>query len=943
MLELRNITKVYKTKSEDVVALNKVNLSFDEKGMVFVIGKSGSGKTTLLNVVGGLDSYDDGDLIIKGKSFAQFKQRDFDNYRNTFIGFVFQEYNLLDDMTVEKNISLAMELQGQRKRDVSTINKILKQVDLEGVNDRLPSELSGGQKQRVAIARALIKKPQIILTDEPTGALDTNSGIQVMNLLRELSKDRLVIIVSHNMDLAKSYADRIIEMKDGSVERDYTLLRDEDSKKLHIKELDDKVILKRGAKLSDKDVKLLQGAIEQSKDIQIVDEDNFYIETETKAEAKEYKAGDAKFIKGRLGIGNTIKMGLSNFKIKPLRLIVTVLLCAIAFSAFGVFDAMTINDDSRMVSNTLKNSNVPSLVLTTTYLEENGDEYKFSLSQALIDELNENTGMNFKGIYNISAVRPTEVGNISSISKYYLTGKLSGVVEIADEADFNKLGLKVETGRLPDSYDEIAIPDYYAMCIINYGYQGGGLAINESNFKDYKPADLVREDNPLVLTFNKISYKIVGIVDVGAIDPKYDSLLADYTNAPDSLKTEYENFIGNSFNLYGFVKDGFVENYYLTNRILIQYKNPTYNYDFDIEAIDMDVQYFYNYNELIKMSDTVMFIDPSKTTLEGNEILVNLQLFEGVLKTEIDSFTGIATRHKYRDDLDNFKIYLDRMKSAKSTDAEKFAAARDAISLMCGPSYKSTLKKLQSKTKVSMKDTTRYNVEGTDLLSVELGNNSYQIVGFYTGLAASTDPNTLILTESGMTNLGINVKQGVYSSVIAPSTRSNSQIRKVVSLVTKKNGLKYSCSNNIITILTLNRDTLQEVSRLFLIASAVFAVFSIAMMANYISTTINNRHTQIGILRALGTTGLGVLLMFLVESLFIALINVAISNTITYFACNALNKYFQNVININIPLSSYTARQFGVIGGVSVLVAFLSSVAPIWNLSRKKPIETIRK
>ena len=214
MLELQNVTKIYRTKGKDVVALNGVNLCFEEKGMVFITGKSGSGKTTMLNVIGGLDNFDSGKLIVKGKSFDTFKQKDFDSYRNSFIGFVFQEYNLLDEMTVEKNISLAMELQGQRKRDVKSINALLKRVDLEGLNNRRPAELSGGQKQRVAIARALVKKPQVILTDEPTGALDTQSGIQVMDLLKELSRERLVIIVSHNLELANDYADRIIQMTD---------------------------------------------------------------------------------------------------------------------------------------------------------------------------------------------------------------------------------------------------------------------------------------------------------------------------------------------------------------------------------------------------------------------------------------------------------------------------------------------------------------------------------------------------------------------------------------------------------------------------------------------------------------------------------------------------------------------------------------------------------
>lgn len=942
MLELKNLTKVYKTKNENVFALNKVNLSFGETGMVFVIGKSGSGKTTLLNIIGGLDSFDDGDLVIKGKSFAQFNQQDFDNYRNTFIGFVFQEYNLLDEMSVEKNISLAMELQGSKKRNVEKINEILRQVDLEELNDRLPSELSGGQKQRVAIARALVKEPKIILTDEPTGALDTNSGIQVMNLLKELSRDRLVIIVSHNIELARAYADRIIEMKDGAVERDYTLTRDSKSKELNIKEFNKKVIIKRGAKLSDKDLTLLKSAVGQSKDVQIVDDSNFYDETETeKIESKQYDASDAKFIKGHLGFGNTLKLGLSNLKIKPLRLVVTILLCAIAFSVFGLFDAMTIYDEARLTANTLKNSNVPNIVLTASMLEQNGDEYKMNINQALIDGLSSEMGLKFKGVYSISSTKPDETKSIANISKYYATTKMTGVVEIANVDELSDLGMKLQAGSLPAAYDEIAITSYYAMCLINYGYSNGSFVINAENCRDYKPADLI-QDEPLTLTLSKVKYKIVGIIDIGGIDSKYDCILQDYANAVGTLKVDFENYVNNSFNLYGFVKDGFVENKYSESKTLMQYKNPSYNYSFGFTANDN--QFFFNYDELSKLGNCAMFIDKAKTALTGNEVLVNVQLFEELYSKQIEQCRLRATNSGYTDDLEILNLYLPMLKTTKTSAEEKFAAARQILELLCNSTYKNKPSTFMLSTSVVKRDTTRYESDGSgELAKVELENGNYQIVGFYSGLAQSVNVNALVLTQSGISNLGISLQQGAYSSVIAPSTKSTALINKLVSLVKRNEGLKFTSSNNVIAIITLNQEALQDISALFLAASAVFAVFAIAMMANYISASINNRHTQIGILRALGTSGPDVLLMFFAESLIIAFINIALSNVITAVCCIFLNSFFANVINISIPLASYTLRQFFIIFGLSLAVAFVASFVPILKLSRKKPIETIRK
>lgn len=212
MLETRELCKIYKPKKGvPVTALNKISLKFPEKGMVFLLGKSGSGKSTLLNLLGGLDKYDDGEIIIKGVSSKDFKQEYFDSYRNTYVGFIFQEYNILDEFTVGANIALALQLQGKKAAD-EEINNILKQVDLDGYGNRKPNELSGGQKQRVAIARALVKNPEIIMADEPTGALDSNTGRQVFDTLKKLSKDKLVIIVSHDREFSELYADRIIEL-----------------------------------------------------------------------------------------------------------------------------------------------------------------------------------------------------------------------------------------------------------------------------------------------------------------------------------------------------------------------------------------------------------------------------------------------------------------------------------------------------------------------------------------------------------------------------------------------------------------------------------------------------------------------------------------------------------------------------------------------------------
>ena len=218
MLELKKITKTYLSGTNSVSALKGIDLKFRETEFVSILGPSGCGKTTLLNIIGGLDKYTTGDLIINGKSTKDFKDRDWDTYRNHSIGFVFQNYNLIPHQTVLANVELALTLAGinkkeRRKRAIEA----LKNVGLEDQINKKPNQMSGGQMQRVAIARALVGNPDILLADEPTGALDTKTSIQIMELLKEIAKTKLVIMVTHNPDLAEKYSTRIIKLLDGQV------------------------------------------------------------------------------------------------------------------------------------------------------------------------------------------------------------------------------------------------------------------------------------------------------------------------------------------------------------------------------------------------------------------------------------------------------------------------------------------------------------------------------------------------------------------------------------------------------------------------------------------------------------------------------------------------------------------------------------------------------
>ena len=295
MIEFKNVSKIYKAKKGvETKALNNINLKIGNKGMVFIVGKSGSGKSTMLNLLGGLDTVTTGKLLINGKNISKFKNKEYDSYRNTYIGFIFQEFNILEEYNVYENIELALRLQN-KKPTKEEIDSLLKKLDIENLGQRKINELSGGQKQKVAIARALIKNPKIILADEPTGNLDQTSSKQIFNLLKEISKEKLVIVVSHDMESANTYADRIIEISDGNITNDTKP------------------------------------------------------ETEVTEEKLELK-------KSKLPFSYSIKMALKSLKVKPFKLFMTCILTAMALIFMGFTINCLIFDKEVFLTNTMKDN-----------------------------------------------------------------------------------------------------------------------------------------------------------------------------------------------------------------------------------------------------------------------------------------------------------------------------------------------------------------------------------------------------------------------------------------------------------------------------------------------------------------------------------------------------------------------------------------------------------
>lgn len=571
MLEVRNLVKVYKPKRGVAVkALDNVSIKFPNSGMVFLLGKSGSGKSTLLNVLGGLDRCDSGEIIIKGVSSRSFRQRHFDSYRNTYVGFVFQEYNLLEEFNVGANIALAIQLQGRKPQD-DEINSILRRVDMEGCAYRRTNELSGGQRQRVAIARALVKNPEIIMADEPTGALDSATGRQVLQMLKELSQTRLVIVVSHDREFASQYADRIIELSDGRVIRDDELAADDAVQASEAKGLafcDNCVEIPAGYHLTPEDREKINSYIDA-----LSGQNTRLIIRSAKAEGRFAPTDTSRIgtdsgepfrlIRSHLPMNVAFRLGASSLKYKKIRLVITVLLSCVAFTLFGLADTFGAYNHVRTCTDSLTDNNIKHISVTAGERDEVTELMLIGgrMSQADIEKASKGMGIALNGVYKPSGYGYTTEDPETGESYYEYSEPMSFAKQIngteyAKETVYNlyssgfeagfgvmeesiaeKMGYTLLAGCYPEGdKPEIAVSKAVYETFEKCGYR-------EPESKMYNYTNITRYEDLIgkKLRLNGTDYTVSAIVDTGLDMSRY-SVLAEAIDYNDA-KTVVRNMI----------------------------------------------------------------------------------------------------------------------------------------------------------------------------------------------------------------------------------------------------------------------------------------------------------------------------------------------------------------------------------------------------------------
>lgn len=955
MIEIKNIVKTYHPKKGDkVVALSDVSVKFPETGLVFILGKSGSGKSTLLNVLGGLDTADSGEIIIKGKSSKDFSQSDFDSYRNTYLGFVFQEYNILEDFNVGANVALALKLQGRKATD-EEINEILEEVDLAGFGKRKPNELSGGQKQRVAIARALVKNPEIIMADEPTGALDSNTGIQVFDTLKKLSENKLVLVVSHDRDFAEKYGDRVIELKDGKIISDIEKHRTYAEKTENgLSDYGGKLLkFPKGYKLTQKDVEKINAYLSEKEAVLAVD-DKLTEEVsraaridkdgrmETFAPTDEgkisfSKTAGFKLIKSRMPVKESFKMGASGLKSKPFRLVVTVLLCFVCFAMFGMVDSFAAYDSKDAITNSMYDSGIDYAGFVK-YKKIDQDEFgSYEIATVMtaedIKKIAEK-GFDVMPVYgDLSYVSSMEDSFLTSVSSVVYKGDVVGLVEV-DEAAREKQNIKLLGGRLSEADDEVVVSDYVFDCFKKYGYKHVNPDGSLDETKNLAAGEigtcdefLSREPN-VVVNGDVVAgiFKIVGVFDDGNDYAKYEKL-----DKPDLGSSEGIDYylmttqLGQERN-YGFsclflANKGFVERYTATE----EYNGP--GMKFEATRLSGFVSNYYRdtyvsasvyFGYAFKQSDVpakAYYLNSTKTALASDEIALPISVMQELLESYYSSQSDVLE-----------KIAGWDVKDTSDENMQKIA--KEAAGLLPERIYLTATLPYESAER----------------------QMSAKIAGFFLPDERLTDPANAFSTYSDfvMTGDGVYKKfqadgETKYRFAICRLAKDKADIRKAVDAsFEESDGVRYGLQNYITRMESSVGDIIKSLAKVFLYVGIGVFVFALILFTNYISVSISYKRREIGILRAVGARSSDVFGVFFNEAMVIALIVFLLAAIVGGLSVGAANNSLRNEYNMPITLLNYGIRQVVIIFFGCMLTAAAASFVPVMKTARKKPIDAIR-
>ena len=889
MIEVSHLTKKYTSKKgTNCIALNDVSITLPDHGLIFIVGKSGSGKTTLLNMLGGLDKFDTGDIKLDfmSKSVKNFTNKEYDLYRNKYVGFIFQDFNLLDELDVVSNIKLSLRIQN-KKIEETTVNTILELVELSNLRKRKINELSGGQQQRVAIARALIKNPKIILADEPTGALDSNTGLNIMTLLKKISMQRLVIVVSHDLELAKSFSDRIITISDGKIIEDKS-----------------------------------------------PNNDNLLMNLDS--EKQKVKNSNISFL-------TKLHFSFINLFKKRIRLIFSIVSITISLILLALSRTMANIDVTNSYSNTMinENENRIEILKTNAFNDQTSNYYKndniyyfnstdiktiikkTSIPYIEKKVINENNG------YISFEFDNKKVKDNSKIAYYGMIYDKNYFVDISSVKEMKKI-----IGKYPSNSNEIIIEKYLADYIIEnsiviYKYNDNNRLI-ESFFtpKDYN--DLIENGKNIKLGSLKIN--IVGIVDNELNNYSY----LKEEKAEDFFNRESDLFINKD--LYNYLKfiNSVMENSKIlyVNKDFFDYANESMQNNYEVNQEIYSMYALYNnskeevFSSIFAINKKLTIYDGKKKvtidSLQDNEIIIDSSFINSIFSTSNKSFNELWKQY-----MNNYKNeekeYENIFKSGRIPAYEfKYYDDEELYIKFLDEYLKDNENFLEKFVDIEILPQDKFDDNSHPL------NLSVKIVGInlddgcYFNQQAIRDAMTPKIQIESLLFLNLN----------------DNEISKMLSTFPINDSKYYNKTVFSDSVLSVKK-IIEKFEPFAFYASIVFGIFSVILITNFLSTSIIDNKIQIGILRALGFRKKDVFEIFVFENLVIVFFALILSLFSSYLLCDFFNSIISNNLNFNFEILKMSKDiVLMMLFGIIIVTLFVSQ-SVLSKISKLKPIDII--
>lgn len=888
MIKLEHVSKTYTIKHiSPVHAIKDVSISIPRTGMIFFVGKSGCGKSTLLNLIGGLDQPTEGSIIINHQDISKISRKDLDLYRLKDVGFIFQDLNLIETLSIKDNIALSLELSGVHC-DRQKIEEALKTVDLENYSNRMPNTLSGGERQRVAIARALIKSPQIILADEPTGSLDSETAKQIFSLLKQLSMSNLVIIVSHDKEYADAYGNRVIELKDGRIVND---------------------------SCPDCDESIIEN------------NDNIYFEN--------------KPLRSSLPIKRALQLSSHYIKLKKFKLIITLLLSLSTFILFGLFDSL---GNYNIVNNTMDsiydyhnahifiqnvykpNDNLEStkpLLMSFEEMENLQDEYPnlymipilYNYKYNFVDTLFDQTDIDF--------------------NRYILEVK-GGVSVTPDMLDI--LGYDLLYGHQPLHENQVLISLHTFELYQRYGYKN----------QDDQRIDIITYEDiyGLHLIDYQSDYEIVGIIDTHLDLSKFEKLFNESelnTIERITLIYEYEGLIEGGLHQYLFINENIVINQELQYEMIFDTSLSNTYTTMTFQSSNNMINGFM-LNKIARMTssqkpESIIWIDDEFDELFSHQVIlptsaifhsaVNTQEITTILNELIDQFV-----------IDHYDEIQDEFEANELGSYASYI--RFSSVNLYHPGY--TISYFRHE---AIKSFVSTHMEA--YLSGEITISSFmtnyadiEVVGFFDDLTSDSYYQVYTSDEMYQSIVSSHHFYPLYGAVVILSRNYKEDKAFLTEITSQDQSIHFIGTNPVLTTAKIYNRVLSDFSSNLLYIGIALAIISTLQLFNLISSSITYKKKEIGIIRAIGGRISDVFKIFYGEALILGLISGVLAIILNLGIISIVNQYFFTKYGTPVKILIFGYRQIFIILLLLFASTTMSTIFPVYFYAKKHPIDTIR-